>query len=274
MGWLTNLLGWQCMAVKGGCCRWVGGGGGGGGGGDACADDAAGLLASAGATCAQVVPLGCQVDLNTLNPLAPVGTLVSLVCPLSCNTCGGGGGGSSAPSPSPSGSSGGDTWGAGESMGLNRGCISGKSCEELTAQYGEWPAGPYTPNTCGESDAGFFGDGEDDTAACVGADTNEGWQHAQAICFEVGARLCTLDELMAAVGVGTGCNHNIAQVWSSTPCGTGMMHMQNQWTSTEGDVWPSVQTCLPDDTSVAVRCCADGASIRGDRATCDQFVNW
>ena len=89
MGWLTNLLGWQCMAVKGGCCRWVGGGGG--GGGDACADDAAGLLASAGATCAQVVPLGCQVDLNTLNPLAPVGTLVSLVCPLSCNTCGGGG---------------------------------------------------------------------------------------------------------------------------------------------------------------------------------------
>ena len=274
MGWLTNLLGWQCMAVKGGCCRWVGGGGGGSGGGDACADDAAGLLASAGATCAQVVPLGCQVDLNTLNPLAPVGTLVNLVCPLSCNTCGGGGGGSSAPSPSPSGSSGGDTWGAGESMGLNRGCISGKSCEELTAQYGEWPAGPYTPNTCGESDAGFFGDGEDDTAACVGADTNEGWQHAQAICFEVGARLCTLDELMAAVGVGTGCNHNIAQVWSSTPCGTGMMHMQNQWTSTEGDVWPSVQTCLPDDTSVAVRCCADGASIRGNRATCDQFVTW
>ena len=79
---------------------------------------------------------------------------------------------------------------------------------------------------------------------------------------------------MAAVGVGTGCNHNIAQVWSSTPCGTGMMHMQNQWTSTEGDVWPAVQTCLPDDTSLAVRCCADGASIRGDRATCDQFVKW
>jgi hypothetical protein len=53
-----------------------------------CADDAAGMLAAAALTCASIVGMSCDTDLSTVNPAAPVGTLVSSICPESCDMCG------------------------------------------------------------------------------------------------------------------------------------------------------------------------------------------
>jgi hypothetical protein len=221
--------------------------GAGGGGGD-CSDQDAVVASVAGMDCPTLVPItGCDYDTG-LGPL-------STYCSMTCGACGGGAAPPSAPPAPPS-----------------TGCISAKSCEELQAQYGEWPAGYYTPNKCGESDAGFFGNGDDDTAACFGNDDNDnlGWEHAQAVCFEVGARLCTADELRGGVGAGTGCGHNTAPVWSANPCPGG--HMQSTFTATEGTAWPSIQTCMPDDSNLAIRCCADAEAIRAGVGTCDAFA--
>ena len=58
-------------------------------------------------------------------------------------------------------------------------------------------------------------------------------------------------ELSAGIGAGSGCGHNTAAVWAVDACAGG--HMQNTFTATEGNVWPSIQTCMPDDSDLAVR---------------------
>ena len=35
-----------------------------------------------------------------------------------------------------------------------------------------------------------------------------GWSHAEKICKDVGARLCTVAEMKSEVGRGTGCQHD------------------------------------------------------------------
>jgi hypothetical protein len=51
-----------------------------------CADDPDGSLAAFGG-CAAVVSMGCDLDLNTVSPDTPVGTIVSGLCPVSCDAC-------------------------------------------------------------------------------------------------------------------------------------------------------------------------------------------
>ena len=46
-----------------------------------CADDPDGSLAAFGG-CAAVVSMGCDLDLNTVSPDTPVGTIVSGLCPV------------------------------------------------------------------------------------------------------------------------------------------------------------------------------------------------
>ena len=49
-----------------------------------------------------------------------------------------------------------------------------------------------------------------------------GWGAALQICQDVGARLCTVEELLAENTRNTGCNHDCQMVWSSqthTTCG-------------------------------------------------------
>jgi hypothetical protein len=58
----------------------------------ACVDDPKGLLASVRTSCAQVLPLGCNTDLSTVDPRAPTGMLVKIACPKSCSNCNFGGG--------------------------------------------------------------------------------------------------------------------------------------------------------------------------------------
>eukprot|EP01051_Picozoa_sp_SAG22_P005395 SAG22_NODE_319_length_12493_cov_33.326475_1_plen_635_part_00 len=53
---------------------------------ETCTDDPDGVLVSFGG-CAAVVDMGCGTDLHSVNPAAPEGTLVSLLCPVSCEDC-------------------------------------------------------------------------------------------------------------------------------------------------------------------------------------------
>eukprot|EP01052_Picozoa_sp_SAG31_P008924 SAG31_NODE_459_length_15396_cov_5.092502_2_plen_289_part_00 len=50
-------------------------------------DDPNGELAATGVDCQQVLLLGCDTDLHLSAPAMPEGSLVSLVCPVSCNEC-------------------------------------------------------------------------------------------------------------------------------------------------------------------------------------------
>jgi len=50
-------------------------------------DDPNGALVTHGVTCQQVVALGCDTDLHAMQPELPEGSLVSMLCPVSCNAC-------------------------------------------------------------------------------------------------------------------------------------------------------------------------------------------
>eukprot|EP01048_Picozoa_sp_COSAG05_P005345 COSAG05_NODE_314_length_11610_cov_17.223265_8_plen_222_part_00 len=52
-----------------------------------CRDDPDGHLASGGASCTQILPVGCTTDLHTLDSNIPEGSIVNLFCPLSCKSC-------------------------------------------------------------------------------------------------------------------------------------------------------------------------------------------
>ena len=54
---------------------------------DGYADDPNGDLVAHGVTCQQVVALGCDTDLHAMQPELPEGSLVSMLCPVSCNAC-------------------------------------------------------------------------------------------------------------------------------------------------------------------------------------------
>ena len=51
------------------------------------ADDPDGVLAAHGVTCEMVVNLGCGSDLSVSQRELPEGSLVSMLCPVSCNEC-------------------------------------------------------------------------------------------------------------------------------------------------------------------------------------------
>eukprot|EP01052_Picozoa_sp_SAG31_P047104 SAG31_NODE_9284_length_1304_cov_1.387552_2_plen_225_part_01 len=106
-------------------------------------------------------------------------------------------------------------------------CTSFSSCDDLADAFGgTWgnPASGGSDQVCGESDHGFdtgstlcFGgniDGGLDTAT-------DGWFHAQTICFGMGARLCTSEELLADETRGSGCQHDLEMTWTSVECTDG-----------------------------------------------------
>lgn len=147
------------------------------------------------------------------------------------------------------------------------GCISERSCEDLANTYGGWPTTGYDPGVCGESDNGFAtGAG----AACFGDDDTQidGWQAAQAICYEVGARLCTMDEMAYHVGWNTGCGHNAAAVWSADTCVNG--HLTTRFPNTS--TWDVEEVCEQDTASKAVRCCADTEATMINKSPCDAYA--
>ena len=54
---------------------------------DGFVDDPNGVLAATGVTCEQVLMLGCDTDIHSMQPGLPEGSLVSLICPVSCEAC-------------------------------------------------------------------------------------------------------------------------------------------------------------------------------------------
>ena len=104
---------------------------------------------------------------------------------------------------------------------------------------------------CGETDAFELG------GACSGMLT---WDEARVFCQAGGARMCTVDELLADEPRGTGCNYNEQRIWSSTPCGTSRPYKVNTFFTAWGSSTSGSDTECQEHSleSVAVaRCCAD-----------------
>ena len=112
--------------------------------------------------------------------------------------------------------------------------VSVASCLEL-----EWNAGPT--QVCGASEAG---------GACSGTTA---WVDAAEICEIAGARLCTLAEVLANETAGTGCNYDVQQIWTSTPCDDGYYVAAGSTAFLSNH---PVQ-CKPAASSQYSRCCAD-----------------
>ena len=94
-------------------------------------------------------------------------------------------------------------------------CTSGVSCADLAAAHGGWAinsghdaganAAAESQSVCGESDNGLAG----------GCTTSNGWEHANQICTDVGARLCTVTELGQGEVRGSGCGFDRERTWTS-----------------------------------------------------------
>ena len=108
----------------------------------------------------------------------------------------------------------------------NQLCTSGVSCADLASAHGGWTvdqghdgginAGAESQGVCGESDNGLAG----------GCTVSNGWAHANQICTDVGARLCTVTELTSGETRGSGCGFDRQMAWSSNvancPAGSHM----------------------------------------------------
>ena len=78
------------------------------------------------------------------------------------------------------------------------------------------------------------------------------WTAAAETCENVGARLCTLDELVGDEARGTGCDYDYEIVWSATECGTDG-HFVTRGASYIGED----SHCAVNSAMHRVRCCAD-----------------
>jgi len=158
----------------------------------------------------------------------------------------------------------------------NAQCVSSKSCEQLQKSFGGWQyGGKMAAIACGESDNGFKKPQNNPKAknGCWGDNDSEtdGWPHAEAICQEIGARLCTAMELKAGVSMHSGCGHDAARIWSADKCKKGKIdgHMSFVGQGT-------IPLCSPDYGNNAVRCCADKAASRAialkqGKKVCDKY---
>lgn len=190
-------------------------------------------------------------------------------------------------------------------------CSSAKTCAELSTAFGGWtlhnPGQRGDVTVCGESDNGL---GPGGTTQCYGGmnsnvataggqdDSKGGWENANTICTDAGARLCNVAELRNEVTRGTGCQHDAEMTWSSESCAHwGMVgHITVQGGQHRGDEacpdechegWSSggnelgqdcavcecTPRCAPDTNPHAVRCCAD-ADLDAAKEKCEVYVGY
>jgi len=133
-------------------------------------------------------------------------------------------------------------------------CTSSLSCADLG-----WGAGRGSPLVCGASNLAHDGVTGLGATACHGVDNSntDGFAHAAGMCFGLGARLCTQDEILADETQGTGCGHDADQTWTSTACEEGG---QPGYYSARGNGNGGMNNavCNTDLTANnAVRCCGD-----------------
>ena len=111
-------------------------------------------------------------------------------------------------------------------------CTSSLSCSELRRAVRRRPDAaenerPNSARVCAESNNGFA----NGAPACFGGSvcpnfgacspstpTENGYADALAICGDVGARLCTREELQRNEARGTGCQHDAELVWTKDDC--------------------------------------------------------
>jgi prepilin-type N-terminal cleavage/methylation domain-containing protein len=105
---------------------------------------------------------------------------------------------------------------------------------------------------CGESDGNSMG-------SCTLSST---WYEANSLCENIGARLCTIEEIENDIPRGTGCSLDNYMVWTMTPCRTGMFINSGAYKGNER----YCQQDLNDTTAnggrhngdtIGIRCCAD-----------------
>jgi len=112
------------------------------------------------------------------------------------------------------------------------------SCNELG-----WNDLYGSPYVCGERDAY-------PRAGCPG---NKIYYEALHHCTDVGARLCTLEEIQNDETRGTGCNYDNMLVWTSTTCDGGH-YVEYGASYNQG---PNTAQCVSDNAYYNISCCAD-----------------
>jgi hypothetical protein len=99
--------------------------------------------------------------------------------------------------------------------------------------------------------------GESDIPTCIHAAT---WAQADAHCKKDGARLCTKDELANDCTSGSGCNHDVDMIWSSTPvtkCACECSAKQHHVVCGATNVCKNAPKVAADTEKHEVRCCSD-----------------
>lgn len=93
-------------------------------------------------------------------------------------------------------------------------------CSPRTCSQIGWMNAPFhgDVNICGGSAPASDIMPERDSEGCSG---QVSWTEGQIFCSKLGARLCTLDELLHDEVAGTGCEAETDPLWSSTPCKEG-----------------------------------------------------
>ena len=99
-----------------------------------------------------------------------------------------------------------------------------------------------------------------DPAVCGGSNVAQGlcaggasFSDAQALCTTMGARLCTLSELLADEAAGPECDLDAESVWSATACAAG--HFVSAGSAAGVANKPIM--CQSNGGTARVRCCAD-----------------
>eukprot|EP00615_Pteridomonas_danica_P019331 CAMPEP_0114387328 /NCGR_PEP_ID=MMETSP0102-20121206/7186_1 /TAXON_ID=38822 ORGANISM="Pteridomonas danica, Strain PT" /NCGR_SAMPLE_ID=MMETSP0102 /ASSEMBLY_ACC=CAM_ASM_000212 /LENGTH=1469 /DNA_ID=CAMNT_0001544393 /DNA_START=38 /DNA_END=4443 /DNA_ORIENTATION=+ len=134
---------------------------------------------------------------------------------------------------------------------------------------------PCTPSTCSELgwDTGnsygtvdtHFGTTEVCSESSIGDDGCSGavtYHEARVICEAVGARLCTLSELLADEAHDSGCGYNTELVWSSSTESdvTSLSCDFEEFMIAYGSYSAGLGSegeCLAQDSTAYTRCCAD-----------------
>eukprot|EP01046_Picozoa_sp_COSAG06_P020491 COSAG06_NODE_1498_length_9264_cov_2.916094_5_plen_1484_part_00 len=174
--------------------------------------------------------------------------------------------------------------GAGGGSGSGDGDV--KVCGES-----QWGLGPDHSKQCY---GGLNSNAHD--VATQGQQESHGWEHANEVCTEAGARLCTVTELMNEVTRGTGCQHDAEMTWSSETHASCDGHITVQGGQHRGDEacpdechvgWISggngngqncatckcTPRCAPDSVAHAVRCCAD-VDVEEAKVRCEKYIGY
>lgn len=137
--------------------------------------------------------------------------------------------------------------------------LSGSSCK--TCSELGWPAGSGNVSTCAASEV--VGDASLDLD-CVPLPVT--FSAAERICYDAGARLCSVAELSAGETAGSGCDFDYEYIWSRTPCNDKQGFWVHIGRSSAAESPDLERKCIDSSSSSGfVRCCADEITRKSDR---------